>query len=62
MYGEKYLAVANHHDGSTHSTKSVIYKWNSGKFNRFQDIPTEGALGCPAFVINGDTFIAFANH
>ena len=32
------------------------------KFNRFQDIPTEGAMGSTAFVINGDTFITFANH
>ena len=62
IYGEKYLAVANYHDGRTYSTKSVIYKWSSGKFNRFQDISTEGALGCTAFVINGDTFISFANY
>ncbi|CAH3148008.1 unnamed protein product, partial [Porites evermanni] len=71
-----FLAVANHYDGTyqldskvyqwngklTYSTKSVIYKWSGGKFNKFQDIPTEGATGCTAFVINGDTFIAFANH
>ena len=60
--GDKYLAVANYHDGSTRSAKSVINKWSSGNFNKFQEIATEGAMGCTAFVINNDTFIAFANH
>lgn len=35
---EKYLAVANYNDGSTRSLKSVIYRWSSGKFNKFQEI------------------------
>ena len=60
--GDKYLAVANYYDGSTRSLKSVIYKWSSSKFNKFQEIATEGAVGCTAFVISNDTFIAFANH
>ena len=57
-----YLTVANYNNGSTSSIKSVIYKWSNGKFNKFQEIPTEGAKGCSAFVINNDTFIAFANY
>ena len=61
--GQNYLTVANYYNGSTYSTKSVIYICGSGKFNKFQEIPTEGALGCfAAFVINNDTFIAFANY
>ena len=60
--GDKYFAVANYYDGSTRSLKSVIYKWSSSKFNKFQEIATEGAVGCTAFVISNDTFIAFANH
>jgi len=40
----------------------VIYEWSNGTFNKFQEIPTEGALECATFVINNDTFIAFANH
>ena len=60
--GDKYLAVANSYDGSTHSIKSVIYKWSSGKFNKFQEIATESTMGCTAFVINNDTFIAFVNY
>ena len=59
---EKYLTVANHHDGSTHSTKSVIYKWNGVKFNKFQEIATEGVFGCTTFEINNVTYIAFANY
>ena len=54
--------MANYHDGNTHSIKSVIYKWSSAKFNKFQEIATEGAKGCATFVINNDTFIAFANY
>ncbi|XP_022808761.1 thrombospondin-type laminin G domain and EAR repeat-containing protein-like, partial [Stylophora pistillata] len=62
LNGEKYLTVANFHDRSTHSTKSVIYKWNGIKFNKFQEIATEGAFGCTAFRINNVSFIAFANY
>ena len=54
--------MANYHDGSTHSTKSVIYKWNGVKFNKFQEIATEIAKGCTAFEINNVTNIAFANY
>ena len=59
---DKYLTVANYHDGSTRSIKSVIYKWNGVKFNKFQEIATEGAMGCTAFEINNVTYIAFANY
>ena len=59
---EKYLAVANYYDGNTRSIKSVIYKWSGGKFNKFQVMATEGAMGCAAFEINNVTFIAFANY
>ena len=59
---EHYLAVANINDRRSYSIKSVIYKWSSGKFNKFKEIATEGAYACMAFVINNDTFIAFANY
>ena len=62
LNNEKYLTVANYHDGSTYSTKSVIYKWNGVKFNKFQEIATEGAMGWTAFEINNVTYIAFANY
>ena len=54
--------MANYHDERTSSTKSVIYKWNGFKFNKFQEIATEGAIGCTAFEINSVTYIAFANY
>ena len=54
--------MANYHDGSTHSTKSVIYKWSDVKFNMFQEIAAEGARGCTAFEISSVTYIAFANY
>ena len=52
----QFLAVAN-----TRSTKSVIYKWKGNGFEKFQEIETEQAKACTAFVINNDTFVAFAN-
>ena len=51
--------MANYYDGST---KSVIYKWNGIKFNKFQEIATEGAMGCKEFEIKNVTYIAFANY
>ena len=56
-----FLAVANYRDGSTSSVNSVIYLWNSNQFEKFQEIGTEGASASAAFLINNDTFIAFAN-
>ena len=40
----------------------VIYKWNGIKFNKFQEIATEGAVGCKEFEIENVTYIAFANY
>ena len=54
--------MANYHDGSTHSTKSVIYKWSGVKFNMFQEIAAEGARGYTVFEISSVTYIAFAYY
>ena len=54
--------MANYYDGNTRSIKSVVYKWSGVNFNKFQEIATEGALGCTAFIISNDTFLAFANY
>ena len=60
---EQYLAAANYrHDTLGYRINSVIYKWKNNKFEKFQEIGTVGAEGCTAFVINSETFIAFANH
>ena len=45
----QFLTVAN-----TRSTKSVIYKWKGNGFEMFQEIETEKAKACTAFVINND--------
>ena len=54
--------MTNYEDGSTRSIKSVIYKWSGNQFNKFQEIATEGAMGSAVFIMNNNTFIAFANH
>ena len=52
---EDFLAVTN-------AASSVIYKWKENQFEKFQEIGTEGAHANTAFVINNETFIAFANY
>ena len=44
------------------SISSFIYKWKGGKFEKIQDIATEGVVSSETFVISNETFIAFANH
>ena len=41
---EQFLAISNYYDGSSRSINSSIYKWNSNKFEKIQDIATEGLL------------------
>ena len=59
---EQFLAISNCRDGSSYFINSFIYKWNSNKFEKIQDIATEGAVKTETFVIGNETFIAFANH
>ena len=41
---------------------AVIYKWKDNQFKKFREIGTEGTGHAnTAFVINNETFIAFAN-
>ena len=63
MFPEMFLAVTNYNDELYPPTKnSIIYKWEVNQFKKFQEIETERAIGSTAFVINSETFIAFANH
>ena len=57
---QRFLAIPNFYDGSSFKINSFIYKWNSSKFEKIQEIATEGASNCVAFGINNETFIAFA--
>ena len=62
--GETYLAVANHYNNSTYNLDSHIYQWNSttNQFDEVQDIETNGALDFESFTIDGQTYLAVANH
>ena len=64
--GETYLAVANYRNDSSYNAESKIYQWNSTT-NRFdedevQAIATNGAIDVEGFVIDGETYLAVANH
>ena len=55
---EVFLTVTN-----ALAKSAVIYKWKDNQFEKFQEIGTEGTgHGSTAFVINNETFIAFANY
>ena len=58
---EQFLAISNFRYDSLFNINSFIYKWNSSKFEKIQEIAFEGASSCVAFGINNETFIAFAN-
>ena len=55
---ELFLAVTNYG-----GMNSVIYKWKDNQFEKFQEIGTERTgHESTAFVINNETFLAFANY
>ena len=62
--GQTYLAVANYYNGSTYNLDSHIYQWNSttNQFDQIQAIATNGAFDFASFVIDGQTYLAVANH
>nr|XP_056706402.1 thrombospondin-type laminin G domain and EAR repeat-containing protein [Euleptes europaea] len=59
-----FLAVANFAQNERGLELSVIYKWNyrKEKFVTYQRISTHGARDWEAFVIDGEAFLAVANH
>ena len=59
---EPFLTTCNLWDGVTHSINSTIYKWKNNMFEKFQEIATEGCRASAAFVINNESYIAFANE
>ena len=60
MLPEMFLAVTS--DDWETPTNSTIYKWEVNQFKKFQEIEPERPMGSTAFVINNETFIAFANR
>lgn len=59
-----FLAVANFEQNEKGQEFSVIYKWNyrKEKFVVYQRILTHSARDWEAFVIDGEAFLAVANH
>ncbi|XP_034989625.2 thrombospondin-type laminin G domain and EAR repeat-containing protein [Zootoca vivipara] len=59
-----FLAVANFEANERGQEFSVIYKWNyrKEKFTVYQRINTHSARDWEAFVIDGEAFLAVANH
>ncbi|KAF7254305.1 Thrombospondin-type laminin G domain and EAR repeat-containing protein [Varanus komodoensis] len=59
-----FLAVANFVQDERGKEFSVIYKWNyrKEKFIVYQRIATHSARDWEAFTIDGETFLAVANH
>lgn len=61
--GETYLAVANRkNDSQNKNIDSRIYKWNGEQFVEEQAIATNAAMEWKHFIINGETYLAVANH
>ena len=59
---EPLLTVSSFNDGVTYSLNSTIFKWKNNMFEKFQEIATEGCRASAAFVINNESYIAFANE
>lgn len=59
-----FLAVANFEQNERGQEFSVIYKWSyrKEKFISYQRISTHNARDWEAFVIEGEAFLAVANH
>ncbi|XP_074860571.1 thrombospondin-type laminin G domain and EAR repeat-containing protein [Carettochelys insculpta] len=59
-----FLAVANFEQNERGQELSVIYKWShrTEKFFPYQRIATHGARDWEAFEIEGEAFLAVANH
>ncbi|XP_041120590.1 thrombospondin-type laminin G domain and EAR repeat-containing protein [Polyodon spathula] len=61
---KSFLAVANFEKNERNQEYSVIYKWSQRrlKFFSYQTIETHCARDWEAFQIEGETFLAVANH
>ncbi|GCC20617.1 hypothetical protein chiPu_0019180 [Chiloscyllium punctatum] len=61
---EVFLAVANFEKNERNQEYSVIYRWSKRRlrFVLYQRLPTHSARDWEAFQINGETYLAVANH
>ena len=58
---ESFLTVSTFYNDTSHSISSIVYKWNISKFEKYQEIQTEGALSGAAFEIHNETFLVLGN-
>ena len=61
---EPFLTISNFRDDGKYGidVNSTIYKWKNKMFEKFQEIATKGCRASTAFVINNESYIAFANE
>lgn len=62
--GVPHLALASYREDGPFAVNSVVYAWSaaSRRFVAVQQLPTRGAHNCEVFVVDGETYLAVANH
>ena len=61
--GDTFIAFANYYNSQhKYSVQSTVFKWSGGHFVKLQSLQTYGAHDVKPFIVNGHTFLAFANH
>ena len=59
---DTFIAFANYYNSQQkYSVQSTVFKWSGGHFVKLQSLQTYGAYDVKFFIINGHTFLAFAN-
>ena len=60
---DTFIAFANHYNSQQkYSVQSTVFKWSGGHFVKLQSLQTYGARDVKSFIINGHSFLAFANY
>ena len=60
---DTFIAFANYYNSQQkQSVQSTVFKWSGGHFVKLQSLQTYGAYDVKSFIINGHTFVAFANY
>ena len=54
--------MANEYVGHSYKQDSVVYRWEAGKFKKFQRIPRKGVKDTHYFTISTRKFISFTNQ
>ena len=60
---DTFIAFANYYNSQQkYSVQSTLFKWSGGHFVKLQSLQTYGARDVKSFIINGHTFLVFANY